>query len=85
MIIRNLEWWYSTKSTNIEVWKVIKDGRHALTKKVYDKEVPKLDSDWSVHDYKKEVRHYKVMNAIMCVMNPNELKKISKCAIAKAI
>ena len=61
-----------------------KNGPHIPTKKVDDKELPKLESIWSNDDYKKEVIHSKTMNAIMCIITPNEFK-ISKCMSTKAM
>ncbi|VFQ99213.1 unnamed protein product [Cuscuta campestris] len=71
------------RSTNFQLWLVIKNGEEIPMKKVDDKLIPKTEDEFDVEDIKKIENYAKAINMLYCAVNPNDYRKISCCTTAK--
>ncbi|VFQ76179.1 unnamed protein product [Cuscuta campestris] len=71
------------RSTNFELWLVIKNGEEMPMKKVGEKLVPKTEDEFDAEDVKKVENYAKAINMLYCAVNPVDYRKISCCTIAK--
>ncbi|VFQ94251.1 unnamed protein product [Cuscuta campestris] len=71
------------RSTNFQLWLVIKNGEETPTKKVGEKLVPKTEDKFDAEDIKKVENYAKAINMLYCAVNPDDYRKISCCTTAK--
>ncbi|VFQ98816.1 unnamed protein product [Cuscuta campestris] len=71
------------RSTNFQLWLVIKNGEEIPTKKVGEKLVPKTEDEFDAEDIKKVENYAKAINMLYCAVNPDDYRKISCCTTAK--
>ncbi|VFR00192.1 unnamed protein product [Cuscuta campestris] len=71
------------RSTNFQLWLVIKNGEEVPMKKVEDKLIPKTEDEFDAEDIKKVENYAKAINMLYCAVNPDDYRKISCCSTAK--
>ncbi|VFQ88702.1 unnamed protein product [Cuscuta campestris] len=71
------------RSTNFQLWLVIKNGEEVPMKKVGDKLIPKTEDEFDAEDIKKVENYAKEINMLYCAVNPDDYRKISCCSTAK--
>ncbi|VFQ86049.1 unnamed protein product [Cuscuta campestris] len=71
------------RSTNFQLWLVIKNGEEIPMKKVGETTVPKTEDEFDVEDIKKIKNYAKAINMLCCAVNPDDYRKISCCTTAK--
>ncbi|VFQ95833.1 unnamed protein product [Cuscuta campestris] len=71
------------RSTNFQLWLVIKNCEEIPTKKVGEKLVPKTEDEFDAEDIKKVENYAKAINMLYCAVNPDDYRKISCCTTAK--
>ncbi|VFQ66895.1 unnamed protein product [Cuscuta campestris] len=71
------------RSTNFQLWLVIKNGEEVPMKKVGDKLIPKTEDEFDAEDIKKVENYAKAINMLYCAVNPDDYRKISCCSTAK--
>ncbi|VFQ69271.1 unnamed protein product [Cuscuta campestris] len=71
------------RSTNFQLWLVIKNGEETPMKKVDEKLVPKTEDEFDAEDIKKVENYAKAINMLYCAVNPDDYRKISCCTTAK--
>ncbi|VFQ61130.1 unnamed protein product, partial [Cuscuta campestris] len=71
------------RSTNFQLWLVIKNGEETPMKKVDEKLVPKTEDEFDAEDIKKVENYAKAINMMYCAINPDDYRKISCCTTAK--
>ncbi|VFR02633.1 unnamed protein product [Cuscuta campestris] len=71
------------RSTNFQLWLVIKNGEETPMKKVGEKLVPKTEDEFNAEDIKKVENYVKAINMLYCAVNPDDYRKISCCTTAK--
>ncbi|VFQ71074.1 unnamed protein product [Cuscuta campestris] len=71
------------RSTNFQLWLVIKNGEETPIKKVGEKLVPKTEDEFHAEDIKKVENYAKAINILYCAVNPDDYRKISCCTTAK--
>ncbi|VFQ66724.1 unnamed protein product [Cuscuta campestris] len=71
------------RSTNFQLWLVIKNGEETPMKKVDEKLVPKTEDEFDAEDIKKVENYAKAINMLYCAINPDDYRKISCCTTAK--
>ncbi|VFQ64301.1 unnamed protein product [Cuscuta campestris] len=71
------------RSTNFQLWLVIKNGEETPMKKVGDTTVPKTKNEFDAEDIKKIENYAKAINMLYCAVNPDDYRKISCCTTAK--
>ncbi|VFQ79979.1 unnamed protein product [Cuscuta campestris] len=71
------------RSTNFQLWLVIKNGEEVPMKKVGDKLIPKTEDEFYAEDIKKVENYAKAINMLYCAVNPDDYRKISCCTTAK--
>ncbi|VFQ93031.1 unnamed protein product [Cuscuta campestris] len=71
------------RSTNFQLWLVIKNGEEVSRKKVGDKLIPKTEDEFDAEDIKKVENYAKAINMLYCAVNPDDYRKISCCSTAK--
>ncbi|VFQ65582.1 unnamed protein product [Cuscuta campestris] len=71
------------RSTNFQLWLVIKNGEETPMKKVNEKLVPKTEDEFDAEDIKKVENYAKAINMLYCAVNPDDYRKISCCTTAK--
>ncbi|VFQ89717.1 unnamed protein product [Cuscuta campestris] len=71
------------RSTNFQLWLVIKNGEEVPMKKIEDKLIPKTEDEFDAEDIKKVENYAKEINILYCAVNPNDYRKISCCSTAK--
>ncbi|VFQ98076.1 unnamed protein product [Cuscuta campestris] len=71
------------RSTNFQLWLVIKNGEEISMKKVGEKLVPKTEDEFDAEDIKKVENYAKAINMLYCAVNPDDYHKISCCTTAK--
>ncbi|VFQ66008.1 unnamed protein product, partial [Cuscuta campestris] len=71
------------RSTNFQLWLVIKNGEEVPMKKVGDKLIPKTEDEFDAEDIKKIENYAKAINMLYCAVNPDDYRKISCCSTAK--
>ncbi|VFQ98655.1 unnamed protein product [Cuscuta campestris] len=71
------------RSTNFELWLVIKNGEEIPMKKVGETTVPKTENEFDAEDIKKIENYAKAINMLYCAVNPDDYQKISCCTTAK--
>ncbi|VFQ64076.1 unnamed protein product [Cuscuta campestris] len=70
------------RSTNFQLWLVIKNGKETPMKKVGEKLVPKTEDEFDAEDIKKVENYAKAINMLYCAVNPDDYRKISCCTTA---
>ncbi|VFQ79452.1 unnamed protein product [Cuscuta campestris] len=71
------------RSTNFQLWLVIKNGEEIPMKKVGETTVPKTEDEFDAEDIKKIENYAKAINMLYCAVNPDDYRKISCCSTAK--
>ncbi|VFQ87122.1 unnamed protein product [Cuscuta campestris] len=71
------------RSTNFQLWLVIKNGEEIPMKKVGEKLVPKTEDEFDAEDIKKVENYAKAINMFYYAVNPDDYRKISCCTTAK--
>ncbi|VFQ83206.1 unnamed protein product [Cuscuta campestris] len=71
------------RSTNFQLWLVIKNGEETPMKKVGEKLVPKTKDEFDAEYIKKVENYAKAINMLYCAVNPDDYRKISCCTTAK--
>ncbi|VFQ66904.1 unnamed protein product [Cuscuta campestris] len=71
------------RSTNFQLWLVIKNGEETPMKKVGETTVPKTENEFDAEDIKKIENYAKAINMLYCAVNPDDYRKISCCTTAK--
>ncbi|VFQ70666.1 unnamed protein product [Cuscuta campestris] len=71
------------RSTNFQLWLVIKNGEETPMKKVDEKLVPKTEDEFDAEDIKKVENYAKAINMLYCAVNPDDYRKISCCTTTK--
>ncbi|VFQ64052.1 unnamed protein product [Cuscuta campestris] len=71
------------RSTNFQLWLVIKNGEEIPMKKVGETTVPKTEDEFDAEDIKKIENYAKAINMLYCAVNPDDYRKISCCTTAK--
>ncbi|VFQ93948.1 unnamed protein product [Cuscuta campestris] len=71
------------RSTNFQLWLVIKNGEEVSMKKVGDKLIPKTEDEFDAEDIKKVENYAKAINMLYCAVNPDDYRKICCCSTAK--
>ncbi|VFQ70493.1 unnamed protein product [Cuscuta campestris] len=71
------------RSTNFQLWLVIKNGEEVPMKKFGDKLIPKTEDEFDAEDIKKVENYAKAFNMIYCAVNPDDYRKISCYSTAK--
>ncbi|VFQ65995.1 unnamed protein product [Cuscuta campestris] len=71
------------RSTNFQLWLVIKNGEEIPMKKVGETTVPKTENEFDAEDIKKIENYAKAINMLYCAVNPDDYRKISCCTTAK--
>ncbi|VFQ87848.1 unnamed protein product [Cuscuta campestris] len=71
------------RSTNFQLWLVIKNGEETPMKKVNEKLVPKTEDEFDAEDIKKVENYAKAINMLYCAVNLDDYRKISCCTTAK--
>ncbi|VFQ77676.1 unnamed protein product [Cuscuta campestris] len=71
------------RSTNFQLWLVIKNGEQIPMKKVGETTVPKTEVEFDAEDIKKVENYAKAINMLYCAVNPDDYRKISCCTTAK--
>ncbi|VFQ81436.1 unnamed protein product [Cuscuta campestris] len=71
------------RSTNFQLWLVIKNGEETPMKKVDEKLVPKTEDEFDAEDIKEVENYAKAINMLYCAVNPDDYRKISCCTTAK--
>ncbi|VFQ82895.1 unnamed protein product [Cuscuta campestris] len=70
------------RSTNFQLWLVIKNGEEIPMKKVGETTVPKTEDEFDAEDIKKIENYAKAINMLYCAVNPDDYRKISCCTTA---
>ncbi|VFQ98262.1 unnamed protein product [Cuscuta campestris] len=73
------------RSTNFQLWLVIKNGEEIPMKKVGETTVPKTENEFDAEDIKKIENYAKAINMLYCAVNPDDYRKISCCTTAKEL
>ena len=74
------------KADNYQVWKVIRDGDYALTKKNAKGEtVPKPESEYEKEDFEKIELNASALKFLHCGLGPREYDRTAGCKNAKEI
>ncbi|VFQ80907.1 unnamed protein product [Cuscuta campestris] len=60
------------RSTNFQLWLVIKNGEETPMKKVDEKLVPKTEDEFDAEDIKKVENYAKAINMLYCAVNPDD-------------
>ncbi|VFR02700.1 unnamed protein product [Cuscuta campestris] len=71
------------RSTNFQLWLVIKNGEQIPMKKVGETTVPKTEDEFDAEDIKKVENYAKAINMLYYAVNPDDYWKISCCTTAK--
>ncbi|VFQ75832.1 unnamed protein product [Cuscuta campestris] len=71
------------RSSNFQLWLVIKNGEEIPMKKVGETTVPKTEDEFDAEDIKKIENYAKAINMLYCAVNPDDYRKISCCTTAK--
>ncbi|VFQ90822.1 unnamed protein product, partial [Cuscuta campestris] len=71
------------RSTNFQLWLVIKNGEQIPMKKVGETTVPKTEDEFDAEDIKKVENYAKAINMLYCAVNPDDYRKISCYTTAK--
>ncbi|VFQ89691.1 unnamed protein product [Cuscuta campestris] len=71
------------RSTNFQLWLVIKNGEEIPMKKVGETTVPKTKNEFDAEDIKKIENYAKAINMLYCTVNPDDYQKISCCTTDK--
>ncbi|VFQ98542.1 unnamed protein product [Cuscuta campestris] len=71
------------RSTNFQLWLVIKNGEEIPMKKVGETTVPKTENEFDAEDIKKVENYAKAINMLYCAVNPDDYRKISCCTTSK--
>ncbi|VFQ91217.1 unnamed protein product, partial [Cuscuta campestris] len=71
------------RSTNFQLWLVIKNGKEIPMKKVGETTVPKTEDEFDAEDIKKIENYAKAINMLYCTVNTDDYRKISCCTTAK--
>ncbi|VFQ77859.1 unnamed protein product [Cuscuta campestris] len=71
------------RSTNFQLWLVIKNGEQIPMKKVGETTVPKTEDEFDAEDIKKVENYAEAINMLYCAVNPDDYRKISCCTTAK--
>ncbi|VFQ85571.1 unnamed protein product [Cuscuta campestris] len=71
------------RSTNIQLWLVIKNGEEIPMKKVGETTVPKTEDEFDTEDIKKIENYAKAINILYCAVHPDDYRKISCYTTAK--
>ncbi|VFQ97129.1 unnamed protein product, partial [Cuscuta campestris] len=71
------------RSTNFQLWLVIKNGEEIPMKKVGETTLPKTENEFDADDIKKIENYAKAINMLYCTVNPDDYRKISCCTAAK--
>ncbi|VFR03204.1 unnamed protein product [Cuscuta campestris] len=71
------------RSSNFQLWLVIKNGEEIPMKKVGETTVPKTKNEFDAEDIKKIENYAKAINMLYCAVNPDDYRKISCCTTAK--
>ncbi|VFQ59836.1 unnamed protein product [Cuscuta campestris] len=71
------------RSTNFQLWLVIKNGEEIPMKKVGETTVPRTENEFDAEDIKKIENYAKAINMLYCAVNPDDYRKISCCTTAK--
>ncbi|VFQ90021.1 unnamed protein product [Cuscuta campestris] len=71
------------RSTNFQLWLIIKNGEETPMKKVGEKLVPKTEDEFDAEDIKKVENYAKAINMLYSAVNPDDYRKISCCTTAK--
>ncbi|VFQ96793.1 unnamed protein product [Cuscuta campestris] len=71
------------RSTNFQLWLVIKNGEEIPVKKVGETMVPKTEDEFDAEDIKKIENYAKAINMLYCAVNPDDYRKISCCTTDK--
>ncbi|VFQ82901.1 unnamed protein product [Cuscuta campestris] len=70
------------RSTNFQLWLVIKNGEQIPMKKVGETTVPKTEDEFDAEDIKKGENYAKAINMLYRAVNPDDYRKISCCTTA---
>ncbi|VFQ86089.1 unnamed protein product, partial [Cuscuta campestris] len=62
------------RSTNFQLWLVIKNGEVTPMKKVGEKLVPKTEDEFDAEDIKKVENYAKAINMLYCAVNPDDYR-----------
>ncbi|VFQ94936.1 unnamed protein product [Cuscuta campestris] len=71
------------RSTNFQLWLVMKNGEEIPMKKVGETTAPKTENEFDAEDIKKIENYAKAINMRYCAVNPDDYRKISCCTTAK--
>ncbi|VFQ97986.1 unnamed protein product [Cuscuta campestris] len=71
------------RSTNFQLWLVIKNGEETPMMKVGEKLVPKTEDEFDAEDIQKVENYAKAINMLYYAVNPDDYRKISCCTTAK--
>ncbi|VFQ66131.1 unnamed protein product [Cuscuta campestris] len=71
------------RSTNFQLWLVIKNDEQIPMKKVGETTVPKIEDEFDAKDIKKVENYAKAINMLYCAVNPDDYRKISCCTTTK--
>ncbi|VFQ82808.1 unnamed protein product [Cuscuta campestris] len=71
------------RSTNFQLWLVIKNGEQIPMKKLGETTVPKTEDEFDAEDIKKVENYAKAINMLYCAVNPDDYRKISFCTTGK--
>ncbi|VFQ79933.1 unnamed protein product [Cuscuta campestris] len=71
------------RSTNFQLWLVIKNDEEIPMKKVGETTVPKTENEFDAEVIKKIENYAKAINMLYCAVNPDDYRKISCCTTAK--
>ncbi|VFQ66153.1 unnamed protein product [Cuscuta campestris] len=71
------------RSTNFQLWLVIKNGEETPMTKLGEKLVPKTEDEFDAEDLKKVENYAKAINMLYCAVSPDDYRKISCCTTAK--
>jgi len=73
------------KSIDYKLWFNVIKGPNILTKKVNDKDVPKLEDECDEDELKKLAFNARTMNYLYCALSCDEFNRVSMCSSAKEI
>ncbi|VFQ93337.1 unnamed protein product [Cuscuta campestris] len=71
------------RSTNVQLWLVIKNSEETPMKKVGEKLIPKTEDEFDAEDIKKVENYAKAIDMLYCAVNPDDYCMISCCTTAK--
>ncbi|KAJ1393090.1 Ankyrin repeat [Sesbania bispinosa] len=71
------------QSVDFKLWLVIKKGPKIPKKRIEGKELEKSEDEFNDEDMKNMEQEAKAKNILYCAVNPDALKKISRCKTAK--